>query len=60
MRVQLNWSDERMLARITDIAAGRLAPAVPRDAATVMVLRPAPDDSAPAAPSALVRPESQP
>lgn len=46
MRIQLNWFDERMSARITDIAAGRLVPAVPRDAATVMVLRPAPDDTA--------------
>ncbi len=41
MRVQLDWFDERLSERITAIAAGRLAPSVPRDAATVMVLRPA-------------------
>ncbi len=43
MRVQLGWFGERLSDRITEIAAGRLAPAVPRDAATVMVLRPAPE-----------------
>jgi 8-oxo-dGTP pyrophosphatase MutT (NUDIX family) len=43
VRIQLDWVDERMSERITAIAAGRLVPAVPRDAATVMVLRPAPD-----------------
>jgi 8-oxo-dGTP pyrophosphatase MutT (NUDIX family) len=46
VRVQLNWFDERMAERITAIAAGRLIPPVPRDAATVMVLRPAPDEPA--------------
>ncbi|HMD94551.1 MAG TPA: NUDIX hydrolase [Trebonia sp.] len=46
MRIQLNWFDERMAERITAIAAGRLVPPVPRDAATVMVLRPAPDQPA--------------
>jgi 8-oxo-dGTP pyrophosphatase MutT (NUDIX family) len=40
VRIQLGWSDERAAERITAIAAGRLVPAVPRDAATVMVLRP--------------------
>ena len=44
MKVQLNWFDERMAERVTAIAAGRLIPPVPRDAATVMVLRPAPDE----------------
>lgn len=44
MRIQLNWFDERMAERVTAIAAGRLIPPVPRDAATVMVLRPAPDE----------------
>jgi 8-oxo-dGTP pyrophosphatase MutT (NUDIX family) len=44
VKVQLNWFDERMAERITAIAAGRLIPPVPRDAATVMVLRPAPDE----------------
>ncbi len=40
MRIRLGWFDDRLSERITAIAAGRLAPAVPRDAATVMVLRP--------------------
>jgi 8-oxo-dGTP pyrophosphatase MutT (NUDIX family) len=40
VRVQPGWFDERLAAWITAIAAGELAPAVPRDAATVMVLRP--------------------
>lgn len=39
MRLQLDWFGERLTERITDIAAGRVAPAVPRDASTVMVLR---------------------
>ncbi len=47
MRIRLGWSDERLSERITAIAAGCLAPAVPRDAATVMVLRP---ESAPGQP----------
>ena len=41
MRIQLGWFDERLAKRIADIAAGQLAPAAPRDAATVMVVRPA-------------------
>jgi 8-oxo-dGTP pyrophosphatase MutT (NUDIX family) len=41
VRIQLGWFDERLLERVTAIAAGRLAPAAARDAATVMVLRPA-------------------
>jgi 8-oxo-dGTP pyrophosphatase MutT (NUDIX family) len=40
VRIQLGWSDQRASERITAIEAGRLTPAVPRDAATVMVLRP--------------------
>ena len=40
MRIQLGWFDDRLADRIIAIAAGELAPAVPRDAATVMVLRP--------------------
>lgn len=40
MRIQLEWFDERLSARIAAIAAGQLVPAVPRDAATVMVVRP--------------------
>ena len=43
MRIQLGWFDERLSDRIAAIAAGRLAPAVARDAATIMVVRPAPD-----------------
>ena len=43
MRIRLGWFDERLSERIAAIAAGRLAPAVARDAATIMVVRPAPD-----------------
>lgn len=39
-RVHLNWFDERLAERAVDIAAGRLDPAPPRDAATVVILRP--------------------
>ena len=39
MRIQLGWFGERLVQRLADIEAGRIAPAVPRDAATVMVLR---------------------
>ena len=46
MRIQLDWFDERLSERIAAIAAGRLAPAVPRDASTVMLLRSAPSQSA--------------
>ena len=40
MRIQLDWFGEKLAARLTDLAAGRATPAPPRDAATVMVLRP--------------------
>jgi len=46
VRIRLGWFDERLSERIAAIAAGRLAPAVARDAATIMVLRPAPDRAA--------------
>jgi len=46
VRIQLNWFDERLAKRIADIAAGQLAPAASRNAATVMVVRPAEGDSA--------------
>jgi 8-oxo-dGTP pyrophosphatase MutT (NUDIX family) len=46
VRIQLGLHDRRLSERATAIAAGRLAPAVPRDAATVMVLRPAPAGAA--------------
>ena len=39
MRIQLDWFGERLVQRLADIETGRIAPAVPRDAATVMVLR---------------------
>ena len=39
MRIQLDWFGEKLAARLADLAAGRITPAVPRDAATVMVLR---------------------
>ena len=46
MRIKLDSFSERHRQRITDILAGRLVPPVPRDAATVMVLRLAPADEA--------------
>jgi 8-oxo-dGTP pyrophosphatase MutT (NUDIX family) len=39
VRIQLDWFGEKLAARLADLAAGRTTPAVPRDAATVMVLR---------------------
>jgi 8-oxo-dGTP pyrophosphatase MutT (NUDIX family) len=39
VRIQLEWFGERLAQRLADIETGRIAPAVPRDAATVMVLR---------------------
>ena len=41
MRIRLNWFGEKLAQRLADLEAGRIAPAVPRDAATVMLLRPA-------------------
>ena len=41
MRIRLDLHGGRLMQRVADIAAGRTAPAEPRDAATVMVLRPA-------------------
>jgi 8-oxo-dGTP pyrophosphatase MutT (NUDIX family) len=43
VRIQLDWFGEKLAARLADLEAGRITPAVPRDAATVMVLRRAPD-----------------
>jgi len=39
VRIKLDRFSERYRQRVTDIMAGRLVPPVPRDAATVMVLR---------------------
>ena len=39
MRIQLDWFGEKLAARLADLEAGRVTPATPRDAATVMVLR---------------------
>ncbi len=39
MRIQLKWFNEKLAARLADLAAGRVTPAPPRDAATIMVLR---------------------
>jgi len=41
VRIQLDWFGDRLAQRLADIETGRIAPATPRDAATVMVLRPA-------------------
>ena len=43
MRIQLNWFGEKLAARLADLEAGRTVPAVPRDAATVVILRTAAD-----------------
>jgi 8-oxo-dGTP pyrophosphatase MutT (NUDIX family) len=45
VRIQLDWAPgfgDRLAQRVADVVAGRAAPAEPRDAATVMVLRDAP------------------
>ena len=39
MRIQLDRLGEKLAARLADLEAGRVTPAQPRDAATVMVLR---------------------
>jgi 8-oxo-dGTP pyrophosphatase MutT (NUDIX family) len=41
VRIRLDWFGEKLAQRLADLEAGRIAPAVPRDAATVMLLRPA-------------------
>jgi 8-oxo-dGTP pyrophosphatase MutT (NUDIX family) len=43
VRIQLGRIGEKLAARLADLEAGRVVPATPRDAATVMVLRRAPD-----------------
>jgi 8-oxo-dGTP pyrophosphatase MutT (NUDIX family) len=43
VRIQLNWFGEKLATRLADIEAGRIAPAAPRDAATVVILRSAAD-----------------
>lgn len=40
-RIQLNWFDEKLAQRAAAIAAGQIAPATPRDASTVVIVRPA-------------------
>ena len=41
MRIRLDWFGEKLAQRLADLEAGRFVPAAPRDAATVMLLRPA-------------------
>ena len=41
MRIRLGGSGQKLAQRLADLEAGRITPAVPRDAATVMLLRPA-------------------
>ncbi len=41
MRIRLDWFGEKLAQRLADLEAGRIAPATPRDAATVVLLRPA-------------------
>jgi 8-oxo-dGTP pyrophosphatase MutT (NUDIX family) len=40
VRIRLDWFGEKLAQRLADLEAGRIAPATPRDAATVMLLRP--------------------
>jgi len=40
MRIRLDWFGDKLTQRLADIEAGRITPATPRDASTVMVLRP--------------------
>jgi 8-oxo-dGTP pyrophosphatase MutT (NUDIX family) len=47
VRIQLEWFGDKTAARLADIEAGRAAPAEPRDAATVMVLRSPPGGTRP-------------
>ena len=39
MRIRLDSFGDKLTQRLADIEAGRITPATPRDAATVMVLR---------------------
>jgi 8-oxo-dGTP pyrophosphatase MutT (NUDIX family) len=41
VRIRLDWFGEKLAQRLADLEAGRITPAAPRDAATVMLLRPA-------------------
>jgi 8-oxo-dGTP pyrophosphatase MutT (NUDIX family) len=41
VRIRLDWFGEKLAQRLADLEAGRIDPATPRDAATVMLLRPA-------------------
>jgi 8-oxo-dGTP pyrophosphatase MutT (NUDIX family) len=41
VRIRLDWFGQQLAQRLADLEAGRIAPATPRDAATVMLLRPA-------------------
>jgi 8-oxo-dGTP pyrophosphatase MutT (NUDIX family) len=41
VRIRLDWFGEKLAQRLADLEAGRIAPAAPRDASTVMLLRPA-------------------
>jgi 8-oxo-dGTP pyrophosphatase MutT (NUDIX family) len=41
VRIRLDWFGEKLAQRLADLEAGRIVPAAPRDAATVMLLRPA-------------------
>ena len=41
MRIRLSWFGDKLAQRLADLEAGRIVPATPRDAATVMLLRPA-------------------
>lgn len=45
MRIQLDWFGDKLAARLADLEAGRITPAPPRDAATVMVLRSSPREA---------------
>jgi 8-oxo-dGTP pyrophosphatase MutT (NUDIX family) len=41
VRIRLDWFGEKLAQRLADLESGQITPATPRDAATVMLLRPA-------------------
>jgi 8-oxo-dGTP pyrophosphatase MutT (NUDIX family) len=45
VRIRLDWFGEKLAQRLADLETGRITPATPRDAATVMLLRPAAADA---------------
>jgi 8-oxo-dGTP pyrophosphatase MutT (NUDIX family) len=53
VRIRLDRFGHKLVQRLADLEAGRIAPAIPRDAATVMLLRPAGAGAAASVPGAV-------